>query len=169
MNAGQMVEDVRLAVNGKLPVHFYGRTGGMLPSSKAILEKIGQNTEIKIPEILIEEEKKRMLESLKKQVPQLFQISFEDYLTKINKTEKTLMDSFSQEAKKRINNSLILKEIGEREKIEVSEKEVEEGANKILREYPNLKKELDSEKIKDYTKEVIKNEKIFQFLESLTK
>lgn len=40
MNAGQMVEDVRLAVNGKLPVHFYGRTGGMLPSSKAILEKI---------------------------------------------------------------------------------------------------------------------------------
>jgi 2-oxoglutarate ferredoxin oxidoreductase subunit alpha len=30
MNAGQMVEDVRLAVCGRRPVHFYGRTGGML-------------------------------------------------------------------------------------------------------------------------------------------
>lgn len=31
MNAGQMVEDVRLAVNGKVPVHFTGRMGGMIP------------------------------------------------------------------------------------------------------------------------------------------
>ncbi|MEW6573076.1 MAG: 3-methyl-2-oxobutanoate dehydrogenase subunit VorB [Bacillota bacterium] len=30
MNAGQMVEDVRLAVEGLRPVHFYGRTAGML-------------------------------------------------------------------------------------------------------------------------------------------
>ncbi|MDI6631398.1 MAG: 3-methyl-2-oxobutanoate dehydrogenase subunit VorB [Bacillota bacterium] len=30
MNAGQMVEDVRLAVCGRRPVYFYGRTGGML-------------------------------------------------------------------------------------------------------------------------------------------
>ncbi len=31
MSAGQMVEDVRLAVNGKVPVHFYGRAGGVVP------------------------------------------------------------------------------------------------------------------------------------------
>jgi 2-oxoglutarate ferredoxin oxidoreductase subunit alpha len=36
MSMGQMVEDVRLAVNGKKPVHFYGRTGGMFPTPKAI-------------------------------------------------------------------------------------------------------------------------------------
>jgi 2-oxoglutarate ferredoxin oxidoreductase subunit alpha len=40
MSAGQMVEDVRLAVNGKRPVHFLGRTGGMIPTQKEILEKI---------------------------------------------------------------------------------------------------------------------------------
>jgi 2-oxoglutarate ferredoxin oxidoreductase subunit alpha len=34
-----MVEDVRLAVNGKKPVHFYGRTGGMFPTPKAIAEE----------------------------------------------------------------------------------------------------------------------------------
>ncbi|MHB9094920.1 MAG: 3-methyl-2-oxobutanoate dehydrogenase subunit VorB [Eubacteriales bacterium] len=36
MSNGQMVEDVRLAVNGKKPVHFYGRTGGMVPSKAEI-------------------------------------------------------------------------------------------------------------------------------------
>ncbi|HET8666553.1 MAG TPA: 3-methyl-2-oxobutanoate dehydrogenase subunit VorB [Terriglobales bacterium] len=32
MSTGQMVEDVRLAVNGKVPVEFYGRVGGNVPS-----------------------------------------------------------------------------------------------------------------------------------------
>jgi 2-oxoglutarate ferredoxin oxidoreductase subunit alpha len=40
LNAGQMVEDVRLAVNGKKPVHFYGRMGGMIPKEIEILDKI---------------------------------------------------------------------------------------------------------------------------------
>jgi 2-oxoglutarate ferredoxin oxidoreductase subunit alpha len=38
MNAGQMVEDVRLAVRGKTRVEFYGRMGGMIPSPDDILE-----------------------------------------------------------------------------------------------------------------------------------
>ena len=40
MSAGQMVEDVRLAVNGKCPVHFLGRMGGMIPTEAEILVKI---------------------------------------------------------------------------------------------------------------------------------
>ncbi len=42
MNAGQMVEDVRLAVNGKTPVEFFGRFGGMIPSPDEILEALEQ-------------------------------------------------------------------------------------------------------------------------------
>ncbi len=38
MNAGQMVEDVRLSVNGKTKVEFYGRMGGVIPSPEEILE-----------------------------------------------------------------------------------------------------------------------------------
>ncbi|MGA9120719.1 MAG: 3-methyl-2-oxobutanoate dehydrogenase subunit VorB [Bacteroidota bacterium] len=37
MNAGQMVEDVRLAVNGKVPVSFYGRMGGVIPSPDEVV------------------------------------------------------------------------------------------------------------------------------------
>jgi len=40
MSAGQMVEDVRLAVNGAKPVSFYGRTGGMLPSPQEVYNEI---------------------------------------------------------------------------------------------------------------------------------
>ncbi len=40
MNAGQMVEDVRLAVEGRAPVHFYGRMGGVAPLPDEILEQI---------------------------------------------------------------------------------------------------------------------------------
>jgi 2-oxoglutarate ferredoxin oxidoreductase subunit alpha len=40
MNLGQMIDDVRLAVNGKKEVFFYGRTGGMLPEEEELLEKI---------------------------------------------------------------------------------------------------------------------------------
>jgi len=38
LNAGQMVEDVRLAVNGAVPVEFYGRMGGSLFSPEEVFE-----------------------------------------------------------------------------------------------------------------------------------
>jgi pyruvate/2-oxoacid:ferredoxin oxidoreductase alpha subunit len=38
LSNGQMVDDVRLAVNGAKPVHFYNRMGGMVPSPEEIAE-----------------------------------------------------------------------------------------------------------------------------------
>ena len=40
MNGGQMVDDVRLAVEGRVPVNFYGRMGGMVPMPDEVLEAI---------------------------------------------------------------------------------------------------------------------------------
>ncbi len=40
MNAGQMVEDVRLSVNKNIPIKFYGRMGGMIPQPDEIVQKI---------------------------------------------------------------------------------------------------------------------------------
>lgn len=42
MSMGQMVDDVRLAVNGERPVHFYGRTGGMVPTVSETVAQIEQ-------------------------------------------------------------------------------------------------------------------------------
>ena len=40
MSAGQMVEDVRLAINGSAQVDFYGRLGGIVPNPVEILDQI---------------------------------------------------------------------------------------------------------------------------------
>ena len=40
MNAGQMLNDVRLAVGGQIPVKFYGRMGGVVPMPDEILNAI---------------------------------------------------------------------------------------------------------------------------------
>ena len=38
MSTGQMVDDVRLALNGRRPVEFYGRCGGVVPSAEEVLD-----------------------------------------------------------------------------------------------------------------------------------
>ena len=133
-----------------------------------ILEKIAENSGIEAPEILIEAEENRQLLNLKRQVPQMMGINFEDYLKRINKTEKELLDSFLPEAEKRVKNSLALKEIEKRENVEASEEEIKNEMEKILKNYPEVTN-LDRERLKEYTEEVIKNEKTFQLLENLTK
>jgi Pyruvate:ferredoxin oxidoreductase and related 2-oxoacid:ferredoxin oxidoreductases, alpha subunit len=40
MSAGQMVEDVRLAVNGKVPVEHFGRLGGMIPTPNEVVDSL---------------------------------------------------------------------------------------------------------------------------------
>jgi 2-oxoglutarate ferredoxin oxidoreductase subunit alpha len=40
MSYGQMVEDVKLAVEGKAKVEFFGRSGGGIPKEEEIIKKI---------------------------------------------------------------------------------------------------------------------------------
>jgi 2-oxoglutarate ferredoxin oxidoreductase subunit alpha len=40
MSAGQMIEDVRLAVEGRAPVFFHGRTGGMVPTPGDVVDAL---------------------------------------------------------------------------------------------------------------------------------
>ncbi len=43
LNAGQMIEDVRLAVNGSVPVYHFGRMGGMIPNPNEVLDALKQH------------------------------------------------------------------------------------------------------------------------------
>jgi 2-oxoglutarate ferredoxin oxidoreductase subunit alpha len=40
LNNGQMLDDVRLAVSDKTPVHFYNRMGGNVMSTEEIVAKV---------------------------------------------------------------------------------------------------------------------------------
>lgn len=48
LSNGQMVEDVRLALNGKKPVEFYGRVGGNVPTVEELLAKIEEHTPARV-------------------------------------------------------------------------------------------------------------------------
>ncbi len=40
LSMGQMIEDVKLSVNGKKPVYFYGRCGGNVMTAEDIVERV---------------------------------------------------------------------------------------------------------------------------------
>ena len=50
MNMGQMLNDVQLAVKGRVPVEFHGRPGGVVPFPDEILNEIQRvaTTELKV-------------------------------------------------------------------------------------------------------------------------
>ncbi len=134
-----------------------------------ILEKISKEVKCDIPDVLVEREQKQMMENLKKQVSEKLKISFTDYLGKTKKTEKEILNSLLEEAQKRVKNFLVLSEIGKKENIEVSEEEIKEEINKILKQHAivdQTKKDLDQEGLKEYTREALRNEKIFKLLEN---
>jgi 2-oxoglutarate ferredoxin oxidoreductase subunit alpha len=49
MNTGQMLDDVRLAVKGRIPIEFYGRPGGMVPFPDEILNEIRRMSRESLP------------------------------------------------------------------------------------------------------------------------
>jgi 2-oxoglutarate ferredoxin oxidoreductase subunit alpha len=40
LSNGQMVDDVRLTVKDRIPIHFYNRMGGVVPSPEEIIEQV---------------------------------------------------------------------------------------------------------------------------------
>jgi len=134
-----------------------------------LLGKIAEKIKFEIPEKLIEAEQQRLLEDLKNNISSKFKISFEEYLASIKQTEEELKKTFAKEAEKRIKNFLVLKEVGKKENIEVSDKEIDEESDRALKNYSKEQiSKIDIKQFKEYTKDVVFNEKVFQKLENFS-
>jgi len=134
-----------------------------------VLDKISSMSEFEVPKTLVDVEIEALMNDLKEKVSNQLKMSFEDYLKNINKTEEQLKESFHKQAEKMTRQFLIIREIGKKEKIEVSDEEAEEAANEFLKKYPSAQKaekDIDPARLKDYYKGVLFNEKVFQILES---
>jgi 2-oxoglutarate ferredoxin oxidoreductase subunit alpha len=66
MNTGQMLDDVRLAVQGKVPVEFYGRPGGVIPLPDEVLAEIHRMA--KTPMAIGEDARARWLAAMQQPV-----------------------------------------------------------------------------------------------------
>jgi trigger factor len=129
------------------------------------VEKISEATKIEIPQALINREAQRMLEDFKHDVAHRINTSFEEYLKSMGKTEEDLKKMIIPEAEKKVKSYLVLREIGRKENVSASNKEVDEEVKKNLEKHPGV----DLEDLKEYAKEVIKTEKVFQIIENLIK
>jgi len=97
-------------------------------------------------------------------------LKMEDYLEKINKKRQDLEKEWEPNAIKRVTLALAMKNIFKKEEITIESKEVEDEMNKTIKYYDDMKnisKNIDMERLYNYTKGVLENEKVFQMLEKL--
>jgi trigger factor len=133
-----------------------------------ILESIVKKTKMDVPRLLVEAETEKMLQEFKGNIAQMG-LEMEAYLKNIKKTEAELRQEWQTKAGERVRAALVLRQIADIEKIEVSEKEIQDDINKILANYPDIdsiKNQIDMEQLKEYTRGRLRNEKVFEKLES---
>jgi len=131
------------------------------------LEKIAEKTKIEVPDVMINYEIENLLSDLKNRINQNMKISFEKYLATVKQTEEQIKETFKKEAEKRIKGFLVLRELGKKENIEVSDKEVDEEIEKATKNYAKDDlAQIDINQFREYTKGVIYNEKVFKILEN---
>ena len=122
-----------------------------------------------MPEAMVEYEKERLLDGLKHKITESIKITFEEYLASIKQTEEELKQTYQKEAEKRLSGFLVLRELGKGENIEVTDQEVAEEVVKSTKNYTKEQlTQIDINELKEYTKGVIQNEKIFQLLENFS-
>lgn len=131
-----------------------------------ILEKIKADVSVELPEVLVERETKNTFEDVKNKIAEMG-MEFTEYLNQIKKTEEDVKKDIAVEAKNKVMNALILREIIRLEKIEPTQEEIDQRAQDIINEIsiqnPGAKN-IDINMIKNYSAEILRNEKVFDLL-----
>lgn len=122
-----------------------------------------------MPEILIKEDAKKMLQEFEYQV-QSMGLTLDKYLEQLKKEKEELLKDWAPQAEKRVISALALKQLIRDLEIKAESQEIEEEMNKTLQYYKNVKdfeKNVDMKRLYDYTKGTVENEKVFEYLEQL--
>jgi FKBP-type peptidyl-prolyl cis-trans isomerase (trigger factor) len=127
-----------------------------------IIEKIIDESKVDLPEVLIEEEKDRMMNQYRSDIERIG-IKFDDYLKEIKKTVEELKKDWHTDAVKRSKMNLILPKIAGAEKIVADKDRLEQEMKHIVEHH----KDVDENVARVYLSHVLTNEKVFEYLENL--
>ncbi len=134
---------------------------------KELMEKLIEKSQFdEMPEEIIKEEAKGMLEEMKRNV-EAQGGKFADYLSHLKKTEDQLLLDFMPDAVKRIKIALLLKEVGKEEKIAVSPEEIEEKITELKKTYAGqaeAEKQINSLEYKRHLNHALLSDKIVKKL-----
>ena len=107
----------------------------------ALLEEISKNTEIDVPYTMINDETEHMVEHFKEHI-MMQGVTIEQFYQMTGSSEDKLKEQYKEEAEKRIKYRLIIEKIIEEEKIEVTDKEIEDKIEEIAEQYKMTKEEV---------------------------
>lgn len=106
-----------------------------------LLNKIIETTEIDVPETMINDETDRMVDQFAENIS-MQGISIEQFYQYTNSNKEKLKEQYKEEALKRIKYRLIIEEIIKREKVEVTDKEIDEKIEELAKKYNMTKEEV---------------------------
>ncbi|MDF1497744.1 MAG: trigger factor [Patescibacteria group bacterium] len=134
-----------------------------------LIDQVSEKSIVEIPDILINSEVENMMNEFKNNVMHSG-VKFEDYLQSVNTNEEKLKGEWRGLAEKRVKTGLCMKEIALKEKIKISDEEIDQRVNDTLKHYPNeeeVRKNIDIEKFKNHVGSIMMNEKVFDVLENI--
>ena len=127
-----------------------------------IIEKIIDDSSMDVPALLTNLEVDKILYRMESDITQMG-LKFEDYLKHLNKTVEDLKKEFEKDGEKKAKLSLILNEIAKIEDIKADPEQVAMEVAHLIEHY----KDADPERARAHAENVLTNEKIFNFLETL--
>src|SRR3989338_739846 len=134
-----------------------------------ILDRVDKKSEMSIPPKLIEEQLEAMVANFDDNLHQQgMELSL--YLAQVKKTRDDLKKNWYKQAESQIRRGLIMREIGKRESVKISEQEAQEATDSLVARYLTSapdKQGPDIEKIKQRAGDALLHEKIFEFLEKV--
>ncbi|MDD5340896.1 MAG: trigger factor [Patescibacteria group bacterium] len=135
-----------------------------------LLDKLIDKSQVgDIPDVLVDGEAAKMVQELQSNVATQG-LKFEDYLKHLNKTPEQLKLDFVPQAIRRIKAALITRAIFFREKLEISESDLEREIEAMSRYYqnnPEIIKSLKTPEYRDYIRNIIGNRKVMDYLKAL--
>ena len=134
-------------------------------TEEAVVKALCENTKVDIPSGMIEAEVDRMYKDLETRLS--YQgAKLEQYLKMMGKTEEEVKKEYEPQAKEGIKSRLAIEAVIKAEKIEATDKEVEDKLKEMAKSYgkENDKEFLKNENVKNYIKESIESEKALEFL-----
>jgi len=119
-----------------------------------------------LPDILIKEETKKMMSEIEQDITSKGG-KLNDYLSSLKKSREEFENDLFPNAEARVKSALVMREIGIKEKIDVSEKEIDDKVDELLNQYKGYQKV--EERVKEpgyrtYLHNLLVNNKIMQSL-----
>ena len=123
-----------------------------------------ENTDLDIPSGMIETEIDNMEKDMEARL-QYQGLNLDNYLKMVGKTNEEFRKEYEEQARNSVKSRLIIEEIVKEEKVEASDKEIEEKLKEMAVNYGRTEDELkENEALKNYIKGSIETEKAIEFI-----